>query len=108
MCDSLRFQSKAKFTKWSKEATKVGLCSVPPAGHTASLLCLLNSSSMSSMLKDVVDRFDRLYKKKVCSLPQSIPNLYTWLWWKFRQDFTVPWGAGIIIEDNIFLKSDHK
>ncbi|XP_043269360.1 tubulin epsilon chain-like isoform X2 [Venturia canescens] len=59
-----RFQTRAKFTTWSKEATKIGMCSVPPAGHTASLLCLLNSSSMSSMLKDLTIQFDRLYQRK--------------------------------------------
>ena len=44
---------------------KVGLCSVPPAGHPASLLSLINSTSMSLMVKDVVHQFDKLYKKKV-------------------------------------------
>ena len=43
---------------------KVGLCSIPPAGHPASLLSLINSTSMSSMLRDVVNQFDKLYKKK--------------------------------------------
>ncbi|XP_033213460.1 tubulin epsilon chain-like isoform X1 [Belonocnema kinseyi] len=59
-----RFQSKARFTDWSKEAMKVGLCSVPPAGHPASVLSLINSTSMSLMIKDVVHQFDKLYKKK--------------------------------------------
>ncbi|XP_017892178.1 tubulin epsilon chain [Ceratina calcarata] len=59
-----RFRSKVKFTKWSDEAMKVGLCSVPPAGHATSLLCLLNSSSMSSLFKNLVKQFDRLYKRK--------------------------------------------
>lgn len=46
---------------------KIGLCSVPPAGHSSSLLCLLNSSAMSSLFKDVIREFSKLYKKKVLS-----------------------------------------
>ncbi|XP_001606879.1 tubulin epsilon chain [Nasonia vitripennis] len=59
-----RFQNKAKFTSWSKEAMKIGLCSVPPAGHPASLLCMMNSTSMSLLFKDIIQQFDRLYKKQ--------------------------------------------
>ncbi|XP_074094470.1 tubulin epsilon chain [Cotesia typhae] len=59
-----RFQNKAKFTPWSKEVMKIGLCNVPPAGHPASLLCLLNSTSMRLMLKNVINQFDKLYQRK--------------------------------------------
>ncbi|KAG5339955.1 TBE protein, partial [Acromyrmex charruanus] len=60
-----RFQNKSKFTLWSKDCMKIGLCSVPPAGHSSSLLCLLNSSAMSSLFKDIIREFSKLYKKKV-------------------------------------------
>lgn len=43
---------------------KIGLCNVPPAGHPASLLCLLNSTSMRLMLKNVINQFDKLYQRK--------------------------------------------
>ncbi|XP_076294033.1 tubulin epsilon chain isoform X2 [Lasioglossum baleicum] len=59
-----RFQEKMKFTTWSREAMKVGLCSVPPAGHSASVLCLLNSSAMSSLFECIVKQFDTLYRRK--------------------------------------------
>ncbi|XP_011304188.1 tubulin epsilon chain [Fopius arisanus] len=59
-----RFQNKAKFTPWSRETMKIGLCSVPPAGHPASLLCLLNSSAMRFMFKILLTQFDKLYKKR--------------------------------------------
>ncbi|XP_020281663.1 tubulin epsilon chain-like isoform X2 [Pseudomyrmex gracilis] len=59
-----RFQKKSKFTSWSRDCMKIGLCSVPPAGHSSSLLCLLNSSTMSSLFKDVVQEFSKLYRKK--------------------------------------------
>lgn len=60
-----RFRKKVTFTDWSNEAMKVGLCSVPPAGHSISLLCLLNSSSMISLFKNVIEQFTRLYRRKV-------------------------------------------
>ncbi|XP_048505221.1 tubulin epsilon chain-like isoform X2 [Athalia rosae] len=59
-----KFQNKAKFTAWSKEAMKIGLCCVPPFGHTASLLCLLNSTAMSRMFETIVRQFDKLYSRK--------------------------------------------
>ena len=59
-----RFQSKAKFTKWSRESMKVGLCSIPPAGHSASLLCLLNSTAMSSLFRNITEQFSVLYRRK--------------------------------------------
>ncbi|XP_018052607.1 PREDICTED: tubulin epsilon chain-like [Atta colombica] len=59
-----RFQNKSKFTLWSRDCMKIGLCSVPPAGHSSSLLCLLNSSAMSSLFKDIIREFSKLYKKK--------------------------------------------
>ncbi|XP_014237479.1 tubulin epsilon chain [Trichogramma pretiosum] len=59
-----RFQNKAKFTSWSKETMKIGLCSVPPAGHPSSLMCMMNSTAMSGLFRDIIHQFDRLYKKK--------------------------------------------
>nr|XP_033333191.1 tubulin epsilon chain-like isoform X2 [Megalopta genalis] len=64
-CYSCRFQGKMKFTTWSREAMKIGLCSVPPAGHSASVLCLLNCSAMSSLFKNIVEQFNTLYRRKV-------------------------------------------
>lgn len=60
-----RFQSKAKFTSWSKNSIKIGLCSIPPSGHTASLLCLLNTSAISLMFTNLIEQFTKLYRRKV-------------------------------------------
>lgn len=60
-----RFQNKSKFTSWSRDCMKIGLCSIPPAGHSSSLLCLLNSSAMSLLFKDIIQEFSKLYKRKV-------------------------------------------
>ena len=60
-----KFQRKITCTEWSRDAMKIGLCSVPPAGHSTSLLCLLNSSSMSLLFKNIIKQFVTLYKRKV-------------------------------------------
>ncbi|CAK9800323.1 Tubulin epsilon chain [Anthophora quadrimaculata] len=59
-----RFRRKVSFSEWSKEAMKIGLCSVPPPGHSSSLLCLLNSSSMSLLFENLVEQFSKLYRRK--------------------------------------------
>ncbi|XP_003695347.2 tubulin epsilon chain isoform X1 [Apis florea] len=59
-----KFRKKVTFAEWGTEAMKVGLCSVPPAGHSTSLLCLLNSSSMTSLFENIIKQFTRLYKRK--------------------------------------------
>ncbi|XP_029038220.1 tubulin epsilon chain-like [Osmia bicornis bicornis] len=59
-----KFQRKITCTEWSRDAMKIGLCSVPPAGHSTSLLCLLNSSSMSLLFKNIIKQFVTLYKRK--------------------------------------------
>ncbi|XP_066586387.1 tubulin epsilon chain-like [Prorops nasuta] len=60
----VRFQNKANFTPWSKEAIKLGLCSIPPAGHSSSVLCLLNSSAITHMFVNMIQNFQKLYKRK--------------------------------------------
>lgn len=54
-----------KFTSWSKDAMKIGLCSVPPAGHATSLLNLINSTAMSVLFENTIRQFNILYKRKV-------------------------------------------
>jgi hypothetical protein len=44
---------------------KTGLCSVPPSGLASSVLSLINTSSMSSLFKDVAQKFTKLYQRKV-------------------------------------------
>ncbi|KAJ9598586.1 hypothetical protein L9F63_010715 [Diploptera punctata] len=60
-----RFRNKVKFAPWScNNSIKIGLCSVPPPGLTASVLSLVNTSNMSSLFKDVAQKFNKLYKRK--------------------------------------------
>ncbi|PNF27212.1 Tubulin epsilon chain [Cryptotermes secundus] len=60
-----RFQKKTQFIPWScSDAMKTGLCSVPPPGLTSSVLSLINTSNMSSLFKDVAQKFNKLYQRK--------------------------------------------
>ncbi|XP_021919419.1 tubulin epsilon chain-like [Zootermopsis nevadensis] len=60
-----KFQTKVKFVPWScGDAMKIGLCSVPPPGLASSVLSLINTSNMSSLFKDVSQKFTKLYQRK--------------------------------------------
>ena len=59
-----RITEKIKFPPWSKDGWKIGLCSNPPLYSKHSVLCLTNTSSMSEMFHNIVDRFDQLYRSK--------------------------------------------
>lgn len=60
-----QIQKLARFTQWSKNAIKIGLCGVPPVGHDSSMLSLFNSSAMSSLFTEVKQQFSKLYNRKV-------------------------------------------
>lgn len=60
-----RFQRKMCFVPWAcGNAMKIGMCSVPPPGLTSSVLSLINTSNMSSLFKDVAQKFNKLYQRK--------------------------------------------
>ncbi|MBN3287165.1 TBE protein, partial [Polyodon spathula] len=52
------------FVSWNQEGWKTGLCSVPPVGHSHSLLALANNTCVKSTFIELKDRFMKLYKKK--------------------------------------------
>nr|CAD7588389.1 unnamed protein product [Timema genevievae] len=58
-----KLYERGRFVPWGRDAIKVGLCSVPPAVHPSALLCLLNSSNMSTLFQDVAGKFNRLYRR---------------------------------------------
>jgi len=84
-----RFQSKMQFVPWAcGNAMKTGLCSVPPPGLTSSVLSLINTSNMSSLFKDVAQKFNKLYQRKVniCySLFYLWCNCISTCWYVFRR-----------------------
>uniref|UniRef100_A0A3Q3ABM3 Uncharacterized protein n=1 Tax=Kryptolebias marmoratus TaxID=37003 RepID=A0A3Q3ABM3_KRYMA len=48
----------------SFEGWKTGLCSVPPVGHSHSLLALANNTCVKPTFTELRERFTKLYKKK--------------------------------------------
>ncbi|KAG9347439.1 hypothetical protein JZ751_005006 [Albula glossodonta] len=59
-----RLRPSLPFVSWNQEGWKTGLCSVPPVGHSHSLLALANNTCVKPTFIDLKDRFMKLYKKK--------------------------------------------
>ncbi|KAG8582509.1 hypothetical protein GDO81_008078 [Engystomops pustulosus] len=59
-----RLKPSLQFVSWNQEGWKTSLCSVPPVGHTHSLLALANNTCVKPTFIDLRDRFTRLYRKK--------------------------------------------
>ncbi|KAL8186410.1 UNVERIFIED_CONTAM: Tubulin epsilon chain, partial [Gekko kuhli] len=61
---SRRLKPALNFISWNQEGWKTGLCSVPPVGHSHSLLALANNTCVKSTFLELKERFMKLYKKK--------------------------------------------
>ena len=61
----LRLKPSLQFISWNQEGWKTSLCSVPPVGHSHSLLALANNTCVKPTFMELRERFMRLYKKKV-------------------------------------------
>ncbi|KAJ7983674.1 hypothetical protein DPEC_G00374200 [Dallia pectoralis] len=59
-----RLRPTLPFVSWNQEGWKTGLCSVPPVGHTHSLLALANNTCVKATFMELRDRFTKLYRKK--------------------------------------------
>ncbi|KAL4649068.1 tubulin epsilon chain [Arapaima gigas] len=59
-----RLKPSLPFVSWNQEGWKTSLCSVPPVGHTHSLLALANSTCVRPTFMELRNRFMKLYKKK--------------------------------------------
>ncbi|XP_072264876.1 tubulin epsilon chain isoform X2 [Pyxicephalus adspersus] len=59
-----RLKPSLQFVSWNQEGWKTGMCSVPPVGHSHSLLALANNTCVKPTFIDLRDRFNRLYRKK--------------------------------------------
>ncbi|KAK1338100.1 hypothetical protein QTO34_001210 [Cnephaeus nilssonii] len=60
----LRLKPSLQFVSWNQEGWKTSLCSVPPVGHSHSLLALANNTCVKPTFMELRERFMRLYKKK--------------------------------------------
>ncbi|KAG7331890.1 hypothetical protein KOW79_005859 [Hemibagrus wyckioides] len=59
-----RLRPTLSFVPWNQEGWKTGVCSVPPVGHTHSLLALANNTCVRASFTELRERFTRLYRKK--------------------------------------------
>ncbi|CAG5950521.1 unnamed protein product, partial [Menidia menidia] len=59
-----RLRSSLPFVSWNQEGWKTGLCSVPPVGHSHSLLALANNTCVKLTFTELRKRFTKLYRKK--------------------------------------------
>ncbi|XP_060609169.2 tubulin epsilon chain isoform X1 [Anolis sagrei] len=59
-----RMKPSLRFVSWNQEGWKTGLCSVPPVGHSHSLLALANNTCVKPTFIELRERFMMLYKKK--------------------------------------------
>ncbi|KPP68825.1 tubulin epsilon chain-like, partial [Scleropages formosus] len=59
-----RLKPSLPFVSWNQEGWKTSLCSVPPVGHSHSLLALANNTCVKPTFTELRDRFMKLYRKK--------------------------------------------
>ncbi|RVE56148.1 hypothetical protein OJAV_G00233360 [Oryzias javanicus] len=59
-----RLRPSLPFVSWNQEGWKTGLCSVPPVGHSHSLLALANNTCVKLNFMELKERFIKLYRKK--------------------------------------------
>ncbi|XP_077363466.1 tubulin epsilon chain [Festucalex cinctus] len=59
-----RLKSVVPFVSWNPEGWKTSICSVPPIGHTRSVLALANTTAIKSTFMEMRVRFHKLYRKK--------------------------------------------
>ncbi|XP_056219368.1 tubulin epsilon chain [Seriola aureovittata] len=59
-----RLKPSLPFVSWNQEGWKTGLCSVPPVGHSHSLLALANNTCVKPTFVELRERFTKLYRKK--------------------------------------------
>lgn len=60
-----RLKPKLNMIYWNKEGFKLGICSKPPVGLPYSLLALANNTCIARTFDTMLQRFDKLYKRKL-------------------------------------------
>ena len=61
----LKIRNHLRVPRWSADGFKVGLCAKPSLGAPASLLCLSNNTCLAHTFQAMVDRFAKLYQRRV-------------------------------------------
>jgi tubulin epsilon len=60
-----RIRKSVRFVEWNSDGWKTGFCSVQPLLQSSSLLLLANNSCAKDTIKFIMERFRKLYRKKV-------------------------------------------
>lgn len=60
----LQVKKKLKILTYNKDATKIGLCNICPLNQPYSLLCLMNSCEIRNSFVQILERFNKLFKRK--------------------------------------------
>eukprot|EP00758_Cryptobia_borreli_P004446 Tbor_TRINITY_DN4378_c0_g2::TRINITY_DN4378_c0_g2_i1::g.7749::m.7749/K10391/TUBE; tubulin epsilon len=57
-----RMRQQMKMIHWNESGFKSAICSVPPVGHSQSMVMLSNNCAITSKLSAMRDSFDKLYR----------------------------------------------
>ncbi|CDO67220.1 tubulin epsilon chain, putative [Plasmodium reichenowi] len=60
----LLIKNNLNILKYNKDATKIGICNVSPLNQPYSLLCLINSCEIRNTFLQILERFNKLFKRK--------------------------------------------
>ncbi|KAL4496011.1 hypothetical protein ABPG72_015433 [Tetrahymena utriculariae] len=60
-----KLRSELNMIYWNQEGFKYGICNTPPIGQPYSLLCLANNTAIRDQFQTMVERFNKLYKRRV-------------------------------------------
>ena len=60
----VRVRPQLRMTDWNPEGFKVSICAAAPVGHPHALLALQNSCCFGAVLREILCRFDRLYRRR--------------------------------------------
>jgi tubulin epsilon len=59
-----RLSTRVKYPLWNQDGWKIGLCSNAPLYSKFSVLCLTNTSAITTVFGQIVKRFQQLYKSR--------------------------------------------
>ena len=60
-----KLKDSLNMVSWNKEGFKYGICNQPPIGQPYSMLCLSNNTCIKENFGEMVEKFNKLYKRKV-------------------------------------------
>jgi tubulin epsilon len=59
-----KIKDEVNMVYWNTEGFKYGICNFPPIGQPYNVLCLSNNTCIQSIFDNLLERFNKLYKRK--------------------------------------------